>query len=579
MAQQTFEAQTRLKSLNDSAVLLWLEHPVIDAWLPAGAAQAAPQDLVRMRIASAITQGLGVLALTFGVLDASSGWLTLSLTSFIGVALALLTLWRLRAGADLHQVALCASGATFVVVVSNATLNGGVEAPALYFLPLVPIVPLCMDAQRQAGVWAVVSALTVAGLWAVEGVLGAPFPQAMPDDAVPLNRTIVIAAACVFVYVAFLLNTAFGAWMRARMLLAEAERIDRILDVAGDAIVRLDAGWVVTAANAAALQLFETPRLAGTPIGAVLPDVARLQDAAGAVELTAAVSGARVPVEAACTFVQDGWVLVIRDIRERVRAHEALQRALHEAKAASTAKSTFLASMSHELRTPLNAVIGYTELITDDVSSGEPPDPRDLEHIVGSARHLLALIDQVLDLAKVESGKMEVERRVVPLSAFLDELAVVGRTLAKARGNSFRASLPPAPVTVSLDEVRTRQIVLNLLSNAAKFCEGGVIGLDATYDEGRLTIEVSDTGIGMTPEQLVAVWEEYRQAEASTQRVYGGTGLGLALARKLSELLGGTITADSERGVGTRFRVELPAAQRATPLTDATRAAAPSLPV
>jgi signal transduction histidine kinase len=542
------------------AILAWLEHPAIDTWIPPSAHHTSqPQDLLRMRIVAAVLHGLALLALMFGVLDAMSGWYELSAMGFGALPLAGLALWRLRRGASLDEVAIIASATTFIVLVCNASLNGGVEAPALYFLPLVPIVPLTVDSPRLAGAWVVVSALTVGFARFVEGPLGYNFPQAMPDSDLPLNRTIVITAACAFVYGAFLMNLAFGGWMRTRMLEAEAARFDRILDAAGDAIVRLDATGVISTGNVAARRLFQEPDLAGKPIGHFLPQFSLLEHAAGAIVLSASSRGDTMPVEATCTAIHDGRVLVIRDIRDRVRAQEVLQQALDEAKAANIAKSRFLASMSHELRTPLNAVIGYAELISEDIQSGSPPrDTGDLDHIVGSARHLLALIDQVLDLAKVEAGKMEVERRRVPLVSFFDELATVGRTLARSRSNQWRASLPTEHVTVLLDEVRTRQIALNLLSNAAKFCEEGTITLDAMYDGERLTVTVSDTGIGMTPAQLASVWDEFSQAEASTQRVYGGTGLGLALARRLTALLGGAIDATSEPGAGTSFRVELP---------------------
>jgi signal transduction histidine kinase len=383
----------------------------------------------------------------------------------------------------------------------------------------------------------------------------------MSAEMLPLNQTLVIAAACLFVYGAFLLHTAFGRWMQERLVEAEAQRLDRILDAAGDAILRLDTSWVVSSGNAAALGLFQVPRLEGMPIVDLLPLARQLEHAGGAMVLDAQGPEGAIPVEATCTYLSDGWVLVIRDIRERVRAQEVLEEALGEAKAASLAKSRFLASMSHELRTPLNAVIGYAEMVGEDIDAGTPPtDSRDLDHIVGSARHLLALIDQVLDLAKVEAGRMEVELREVPLRPFLDELATVGRTLAKANGNDWRESLPSQAVTVSIDEVRTRQIVLNLMSNAAKFCEKGQIALDVCFEDERLTFVVTDTGIGMTPEQLRSVWDEFAQAERSTQRMYGGTGLGLPLARRLTTLLGGAIEAKSERGSGTSFRIELPVA-------------------
>jgi len=544
-----------------ATIVAWLAHPLIDRWLPDDAAATlTPIVQLRMRILSAMLQGLAVLALLFGIVDASSGLLALSSTSFGGVLLATLTLARMRSGATLQEIAVLASGTTYAVIVLNASLNGGLQAPALYFLPLVPLVPLLVDAPRLAMGWVAVSCVTVAAAFVIEGPMGRPLPQAMTADMLPLNQLLVIGAASCFVNGAFLLHTVFGTWVQERLVLAESHRSLRVLDASTDAIVRIDPFRTVTSANAAARALFQAGQLAGRPIEDLLPDVQALERASGASIVHAVSAGdGSVPVEASCTALSDGWVLVIRDIRERMAARERLEQALGEAKAASEAKSRFLAAMSHELRTPLNAVIGYAEMIGEDVQAGCPPtDTTDLDHIVGSARHLLALIDQVLDLAKVEAGRMEVERRHVTLDAFARDLDTVGRALARSRGNQWQARLPEAPIVVSLDEVRTRQIVLNLLSNAAKFCGDGVITLDISWHGDLLTIAVSDTGIGMTDEQLQAVWEEFSQAEVSTQRVFGGTGLGLPLVKRLTALLGGTVQAESTPGQGTSFRVELP---------------------
>lgn len=349
-------------------------------------------------------------------------------------------------------------------------------------------------------------------------------------EQVTLNRGLVVIASFITVFGAFSLNTAFGRWMQDRLLEAEAERFDQILDAAGDAIVRVGPAGEITTLNAAARALFGRSELVGVPIAEVLPDLAAGMEARTAVVMRARSGAAWISVEATSTPLPEGRVLVIRDIRERVRAEEEMQQALMSAEAASVAKSRFLASMSHELRTPLNAVIGYAEMVAEDIEAGEPPeDASDLEHIVGSARHLLALIDQVLDLAKVEAGRMEVELRKVPLQSFLAELATVGRTLARNHANTWRCRLPERPIEVLLDEVRVRQIVLNLLSNAAKFCERGEIALEVEHADGTLRMVVADTGIGMSEAVLAAVWEEFAQADETIQRRFGGTGLGLPL--------------------------------------------------
>jgi PAS domain S-box-containing protein len=536
-----------------------LDHPAIDAWIPSDALEGDPVLLQRRRIVSAFLQALIALALGFGTLDALQGLYTLSLTSFAGLPLASLTLMRMRNGAPPLETALASSSALFVVLVGNAALNGGLQAPAVYLLPLVPIMPLLLDLPRLAGAWVAACAGVVALARALE-MAGVVFLPMMPPDHLATNRVLVVVAACAMVYGGFLLYSAFGRWMREQLLLAEAQRLDRILDAGGDAIVRLDDGDHVVAANPAARRLFGVDDLRDRHVLDLLPAHHQLIETDGAEEVEAMCEGGPVPVEASSNPVRDGRVLVIRDIRERVQAQEEVRRALVDAQAASVAKSRFLASMSHELRTPLNAVIGYAELIGEDITAGTPPtDTADIDHIVGSARHLLALIDQVLDLAKVEAGRMEVEQREVPLQPFLAELATIGRTLARARGNRWEADLPTDDRVILLDEVRARQIVLNLLSNAAKFCEDGVIRFAVAHTDDRLSLTVSDTGIGMTSAQLDAVWSEFVQADRSTHRLYGGTGLGLPLVRRLTELLGGRLATTSAPGEGSTFVIELPA--------------------
>ena len=529
----------------------------MDRWLPPGVHDGI--DRQRLRIGAAFLQILGLLALFFGVLDAANGHHLLSLTSFGGFVLAGALLWRMHRGADPERLAWWSSATIFVVLVGNACLNGGLEAPALHLWPLIPTFPLLLDARRPARFWLATCIVLVVGLYLVEVRLGRPFPEAMSTEEVTVNRVLVVVAGFLVFVGAFSLNSAFGRWMQNRLLEAESERFDQILDAAGDAIVRVGSTGQISSLNAAARSLFCAPELEGVAIRDLLPGLPEDGGTERAVVLQARSGEDWIPVEATTTALPDGWVLVIRDIRERVRAEQEMQQALADARAASVAKSRFLASMSHELRTPLNAVIGYAEMVAEDIEAGEPPeDTTDLQHIVGSARHLLALIDQVLDLAKVEAGRMEVELRKVPLQSFLVELDTVGRTLARTHANRWSSDLPEEDCVVWLDEVRVRQIVLNLLSNAGKFCERGGISFEARYAAGRLQLTVADTGIGMSEKELASVWEEFVQADETIQRRYGGTGLGLPLVRRLTELLGGTITVESVPGEGTRFDLDLP---------------------
>jgi signal transduction histidine kinase len=230
---------------------------------------------------------------------------------------------------------------------------------------------------------------------------------------------------------------------------------------------------------------------------------------------------------------------------------------------ASEHKSRFLASMSHELRTPLNAIIGLTEMIISNPARFDAEKAQEpLQRVHRAGTHLLGLINEVLDLSKIEAGKLELNPQVVELAPLIDEVVGTARQLAEQSGNRLsvecRADLTP----ITLDPMRLRQILLNLLSNACKFTKQGEVALRVKkVVDGRDWIElaVADTGIGMTAEQLGRLFEEFSQAEASTAQKFGGTGLGLAITRKLARMMGGDVTVTSEPDKGSVFTVRLPA--------------------
>jgi signal transduction histidine kinase len=225
---------------------------------------------------------------------------------------------------------------------------------------------------------------------------------------------------------------------------------------------------------------------------------------------------------------------------------------------ASRHKSTFLANMSHELRTPLNAIIGFTRIVMR--RSKDQLDPKqyeNLEKILGSSQHLLSLINAVLDLAKVEAGKVEVRAGEVHLAAVLEQCVRTVEPLVKDGVTLERGFEPALPVLWS-DEEKIRQIVINLLSNAAKFTAQGSIRVGAGVDGERMLVVVADTGVGIPPDRLDAVFEEFEQVDAARARMHGGTGLGLAIARRLARLMGGDLAAASTLGSGSTFTVSLP---------------------
>jgi PAS domain S-box-containing protein len=244
-----------------------------------------------------------------------------------------------------------------------------------------------------------------------------------------------------------------------------------------------------------------------------------------------------------------------------------LLEARREAEAANSAKSQFLANVSHELRTPLNAIIGYSEMVQEEVMEmGQPALVSDLTKIQSAGRHLLALINDILDLSKIEAGKMDLYLENFEIGTLTQEVATTVRLLVEKNANRLIVNLPQQPVTMHADLTKVRQMLLNLLSNACKFTEGGTITLTLALEPQEtnggdvVVLSVSDTGIGMTAKQMDRLFEAFSQAEASTTSKYGGTGLGLAITKRFSHMMGGDVTVESQPGRGSTFTVRLPAA-------------------
>jgi adenylate cyclase len=247
---------------------------------------------------------------------------------------------------------------------------------------------------------------------------------------------------------------------------------------------------------------------------------------------------------------------------QNARLFHEIEEKSHELEAASEHKSRFLASMSHELRTPLNAIIGLTEMmVTNTARFGTEKALEPLNRVHRAGSHLLGLINQVLDLSKIEAGKLELSPESVNLASLIDEVIGTARQLADQNKNWLVVEAEGELGTATVDPMRLRQILLNLLSNACKFTKDGEVALRVRkVADGRSWIEfaVSDTGIGMTVEQQAKLFEEFSQADALTTRHFGGTGLGLAITRKLARLMGGDVTVASEPGKGSVFTVRLP---------------------
>ena len=261
-------------------------------------------------------------------------------------------------------------------------------------------------------------------------------------------------------------------------------------------------------------------------------------------------------VELVSTFAHQAVIAI-----ENVRLFDDIQDKSRQLAEASQHKSQFLANMSHELRTPLNAIIGVSEMLREDAEAAKQ-DLEPLDRVLGAGRHLLALINDILDLSKIEAGRMELNLDTFALPPLIDEVVKTIEPLAAKNGNQVAVHYDTALGMIHADQMRLRQALLNLMSNANKFTEKGTVTIAARQkqENGRdwVTLSVADTGIGMTPEQMDRLFQEFSQASSKTASKYGGTGLGLVISRRFCQMMGGDITVESEPGRGSTFTIRLP---------------------
>jgi GAF domain-containing protein len=278
----------------------------------------------------------------------------------------------------------------------------------------------------------------------------------------------------------------------------------------------------------------------------------------GVITLTRAMVRAFTPqqIQLVTTFADQAVIAI-----ENVRLFDEIQDKSRQLAEASQHKSQFLANMSHELRTPLNAIIGVSEMLREDAEALQQ-DTEPLNRVLGAARHLLALINDILDLSKIEAGRMELHLESFALVPLVEDVGKTIEPMATKNGNQIVIDCPRDLGTVHADQTRLRQSLLNLASNANKFTEKGTITIAAhqAQQNGRdwITFAVADTGIGMTAEQIGKLFQEFSQASSATASKYGGTGLGLAISRRFCQMMGGDITVESEPGRGSTFTIRLP---------------------
>ena len=346
------------------------------------------------------------------------------------------------------------------------------------------------------------------------------------------------------------------------------------------AIVTLDLEGTIVSCNPAFERLFgwRLEEAVGKDLDALINTDATLEEAraytAQAGERAARGIGRRQRKDGSFIDVElAGVPVVVDDERVGILAlyHDVtdLLSARREAEDANRAKSRFLASMSHELRTPLNAIIGYSELLEEEAQDlGAEALAPDIRKVRSAGTHLLSLINDILDLSKIEAGRMELHLETFPLRPVVDDVLTTVAPLALKNRNRLGVSCLDPAGTMHADQVKLRQMLLNLLSNACKFTADGAVTLTLDREEAAgaawVVFRVTDTGIGLTAEQQAKLFRAFAQAEASTASRYGGTGLGLAITRRICRMMGGDVTVESEPGRGSTFTIRLPAQVRAT---------------
>jgi PAS domain S-box-containing protein len=359
-----------------------------------------------------------------------------------------------------------------------------------------------------------------------------------------------------------------GASMTRRR---DREYVDNILNCMEESLLVTDTEMQICSVNASTLRLlgYSEEELIGRPAGQVIQG-RQAPVRRSAVERTYRTkTGKLIPVLFSSAEMRDGsgmlegYLWLAQDMAELKRVQGELVRAKDAAEEANRAKRSFLANMSHELRTPLNAVIGYSEMLLDVAGErGQQDLLPDLRRIRSAGKHLLALIDDVLDLSKIEAGRVELSIESLNLLPLIDDAVNAIRPLAEKNGNRLEVACAGPLGAVLADQARVRQVLFNLLSNACKFTENGLIRVEARRIQrersGWVEFRVTDTGIGMSAEHLDRLYRPFMQVDASPTRKYSGTGLGLTISREFCQMMGGSLSAESELGKGSAFIVRLP---------------------
>jgi len=478
----------------------------------------------------------------------------------------------------------------WMIVVWAALVTGGIRSSSVGGFSMVLVLGALLFRGRVVLLVAGVILATMIGLYGVE-MAGQLPPQTTLDSplaALSGQFTQTLATSYfLFLIVISLQKATEKAKVKEAESRANLEQtrhakryVDNILASLAETLIVLDADGNITSINPAARDLlgYQPEELQGKPLSAVLVSDRKRSSREFNQLMSEDIShadcryrtrqGVLIPVlfSSSRILADDNRltevVCIASDITLRKQAEERLVEAKELAEEANIAKSRFLANMSHELRTPLNAVIGYSEMMIEELRDGQNPNEVDLRKIQTAGKHLLGLISDILDLSKIEAGRMELVAEAFSPNGVILEVVDQIQPQATAKNNTLELTLQEGLDRMVADPVRFRQVLLNLLSNAVKFTEDGAVRVVARRELREagewLKVSVTDTGIGMTARQQSRLFQPFRQADPSTSRRYGGTGLGLAISRVFADMMGGNIDVESEFGRGSTFTLYLP---------------------
>ena len=430
---------------------------------------------------------------------------------------------------------------------------GYLTSNSIPWVALIPVIALIFGGLRVGLVWLAIS-------WGIfiTVQLALPASSAVADATLYHNATphrIVTTTVYMLLLVGMIAATEWIREWTFKKLRFEEQQTKNIMEVFPDGIATIDASGEVLEMNLAAKRIFDE-----------FGREELLAFADNMKEARADWSNEEVYLELEYLAVHtldenETWILIIRDVTAARLNALTLKRTMEAANRASDAKTQFVAMLSHELRTPLNAVVGYSELILDALDDEDPmAATEDAQNLQLATKHLRALIDATLDLAKIESGKLLLDLSEVSIAVMLREVSRAMRPMIEENNNTLVLDIDEEidDLTLQTDNLKLRQVLINLLSNAAKYTENAEVRLHASRSPDGLTICVSDQGEGMSEQTLARVWEEFVQADETALSQNGGTGLGLALVKRLSHLLGGHIEVESSLGEGTTFTLMLP---------------------